>query len=998
MKRSFCTLFLTCALSSFSSTALAASYTWIGSTSDWAATGNWSPSSDYPGHTVTTDTAIFPITATTKTSEIGLTTLTPSLNTLTFQDNYTLKIDAANTLTLGATGAGQGINVASSKTLTLTNNGAVNFNNTSSANIGTGTANITNNATLKFSNSSNAGTTNISNSSGQSIIFKDTATAANTTITNHSGIIDLSGMTTGLSIGTLSEPGGVGNIFLGGNTLTVGGLNFGPFASIMSPIQDGGISGGTGGSLIKTGTGLVSTSASHSYTGTTEVQQGQLNVNSGGKLGSGLVTVDSGAILNFINNNSAASNTRIVNHGTVGVAGMAIPLTIGSVSDTIGSPGSLLLGAQNLSLGASNTNDSIFGVISGGIGSFIKVGTGTLTLNGANTYTGATTVQAGTLAVGSGGRLGAGTVAVNSGTQLNFKGTATANNTTVINHGTVDVSGMTTALSLGSLSDTSGSPGSLMLGGTDLSLGALNSNDSIFGVISGGALSALTKLGSGILTLNGINTYTGSTTVSSGNLVVGDITHPTASINAGSSISIASGAVLSGFGTVPTLTNSGTVSPGDAAHIGTLTVNGDFVANPGSIYQANIDAMTTNSLLDIQGNQATFNGVLQINPLVLTQHLLDLGTYDILTVQGTDTSGTFTLVQPSWLNGRLEYFTDAGITHVLYVLCSCLIDTTVAYANQQTGFAQTANWFSSALEDRALDYSSGKPMDHTGFDPSVWVSFKEGKSHLSANDQTLVMGENGFRNHPKQLAMGIEKSITDGLYGLGFAYTDIKVDGLAGDEFSNAKGNLYQAGVYGHSDYNNWRMTGAIDLGVSADIKTERNAETLDDMVLIMKAQPKFYTASAQTQAAYTAMKVSPYFAIQPLMGLHYQYLTTKAFKEQGDTGIEMSLRKSGYHSARTEIGAMIEDQLFSNFHTFALGSWEHEFADRTVELEVSIPNVNNLYKAKGYSIGPEMFVAKAGFSLTNLKNILNVTAFYEGRFTNHFHENAGKLAINYSW
>ncbi len=64
----------------------------------------------------------------------------------------------------------------------------------------------------------------------------------------------------------------------------------------------------------------------------------------------------------------------------------------------------------NHTLTAGTTNSTTFrGVIAdnglGGAlgGSFTKIGSGTLTLEGDNTYTGATTVSAGTLALANGG-------------------------------------------------------------------------------------------------------------------------------------------------------------------------------------------------------------------------------------------------------------------------------------------------------------------------------------------------------------------------------------------------------------------------------------------------------------------------------------------------------------------------------------------------------------------------------------------------------------------
>ena len=64
-------------------------------------------------------------------------------------------------------------------------------------------------------------------------------------------------------------------------------------------------------------------------------------------------------------------------------------ITIGSVSGA----GNVTLGAAALSVGSNNASTTLSGVISGS-GSLTKIGSGTLDLTGASTYTGATTVSA----------------------------------------------------------------------------------------------------------------------------------------------------------------------------------------------------------------------------------------------------------------------------------------------------------------------------------------------------------------------------------------------------------------------------------------------------------------------------------------------------------------------------------------------------------------------------------------------------------------------------
>src|SRR5262249_6667459 len=158
------------------------------------------------------------------------------------------------------------------------------------------------------------------------------------------------------------------------------------------------------------------------------------------------------------------------------------------IQDLSGATGSTVtLGNNSLTVGTANSTG--FAGAIGGNGGLTKIGTGTLTLTGVNTYKGGTTVTAGPLAIGHSGAPGGGTVLRCDGTTLQ----AAANGLSVGN-----------AINLGNTGAT-----------IDTQSNGLTLTSSILGNGS------ITKIGSGTLTLDGANAaYSGATTVAAGTLAL----------------------------------------------------------------------------------------------------------------------------------------------------------------------------------------------------------------------------------------------------------------------------------------------------------------------------------------------------------------------------------------------------------------------------------------------------------------------------------------------
>jgi outer membrane autotransporter protein len=266
--------------------------------------------------------------------------------------------------------------------------------------------------------------------------------------------------------------------------------------------------------------------------------------------------------------------------------------TIGSLSGT----GTVLnngAATATLTVGNDNSDSTFGGVLQNGTGvlALIKSGTGVLTLTGANTYTGGTTISAGTLQIGNGGTTGS----------------LTGN---VIDNGAL----------------------------------VFNRSDAVTfdGVISGQG--TLVKQGGGTLTLTGMSTeFTGPTMVNDGSLIVdGSIGSTQTLVNPGGS--------LGGHGLLGgDLVNSGIVSPSNSLQ--GLRVAGNYTQNANGTLLIGVGGTLPGqfSLLQV-GGHASLGGTLQLMQLGGFQlHIGDKLTF----LTAGSVSGSFSTIQNPFLSNTL---------------------------------------------------------------------------------------------------------------------------------------------------------------------------------------------------------------------------------------------------------------------------------------------------------------------------------------------------------
>lgn len=314
---------------------------------------------------------------------------------------------------------------------------------------------------------------------------------------------------------------------------------------------NGIIQNGTGG-LVKNGVGTLYLMNANTYTGGTTLNAGVLGIGNNSAFGAGALTVNDGVVLRAVDADRTIANNVTLN-GTTGIDG-SNALT---VNGTVG------LGAATRTIVVNNPTTTLAGVISGTAGSGItKDGAGTLNLTAANTYTGTTTVNNGVLGIGNNAALGTGAVQVNNGAVLRAVGAdrTIANNVTFNGNAGIDGSNALTV------------NGTVDLGAATRTINVNNTATTMAGIISGAAGSGITKDGSGSLNLTGANTYSGTTTVANGALLVNNTT---GSGTGSGSVVVNAGATLGGSGTIlptgsNTVTVNGNLSPGNSP--GTLTI------------------------------------------------------------------------------------------------------------------------------------------------------------------------------------------------------------------------------------------------------------------------------------------------------------------------------------------------------------------------------------------------------------------------------------------
>jgi outer membrane autotransporter protein len=526
------------------------------------------------------------------------------------------------------------------------------------------------------------------------------------------GLIDFTNSATAGNNVMITAAGGNGTLARGG-TISFHGTSTAGNAML---IADLGVAGGSGGtiSFFDTSTaGNARLDARAATTGsggiisffnTSTAGNATLNAGAGPPTGSGGIisffdtSTAGNATLNAFGLNQAGSaggNISFFNNSTAGNA--TLSADGGSATgSTISFFNSSTAGNAKLSVNGGATGGgaiSFFDNSTAGNATLRAFGGQAAVIGGTISFFNSSTAGNATLSVFGGSATSHGTISFSDSA---IGGTARVE---FFGNGDLDISGHgAPGVTVGSIEGNGA--GAVLLGANNLTVGTNNLSTLFSGVISdlgegGHENGSLTKIGTGTLSLTGLNDYTGPTVVDGGSLIVdGSISSGQTSVNAGG--------LLGGGGTIGgNVVNGGIVSPGNTlgTPLGTLRINGNYAQSSGGTLHIEIAGLGDTQHDLLSATTANLDGTLQI--IRLNNFQLHPG--DQITFLATDkgVNGTFATIQNDFATGTVV------LGQIIFLSDSVVLEGT------QGSFKELARTICNTANDIAV----GAALDSAVNDP-----------------------------------------------------------------------------------------------------------------------------------------------------------------------------------------------------------------------------------------------------------------------------------------
>jgi uncharacterized protein with beta-barrel porin domain len=948
---------------------------------------------------------LFQNTSTAATATIG------NGGTVGFQDNATagsaaitndvgglaLFADNATAATSNITNSGtltfQGSSTAANATITNNSGATFNFNATSTA----ASASITNSGTLSFANTATAGHATISNNLSGVVNFNATSTASTAVITNR-GSLNFSNSSTAATatIGnngavsfanTSTAAGATVNNFVGGN-IAFGNSSTAANAHINNSgnnaiLEFDDTSTAANAAITNNGTTTFannSTAGSANITNSRTVNflnastaanavitnNGSLNFRTTSTAGNAAVT-NNGNLAFF--NDSTGGNASVVNTatGTVDFSASTGPAGDGKLAvGSIAGAGAFYFGSRQVTVGGNNTSTTVDGVISdcgptgaecnatpATGGSLVKAGTGTLTLAGVNTYTGATLVNGGTLLV-NGSIVSSATV--NAGGILAGTGTV----------GNVQVTGG------GIFAPGSGTPGTTMTvaGNLAMSLG------SIYQV----ALNPTTASGATVTGTAALNNATALAQFANGSYVSKTYTILTAGSVSGTFVGVA---------TTNLPTNFSSSLSYDSAHV-YLNLSLDFNSTT-------TGTTGTGGGTSTGGSASTGSNTIS-NPDRVAATLVGFfnRTGGIPFVFGTlNTAGLTQLSGESATGSQQTTFQAMGQFMGLLTDPFMGRGNGVNTAASPTGFAEeSAEAYAAGRDknDAFAMFTKGAPFVQRW---SVWAA---GYGGSQTTDGNAVVGSNDTRSSVYGTAVGADYLFSpDTLLGFAVAGggTNFSVNNLGG-----GRSDLAQAGVYARHIEGNAYVTGALAYGWQ-DVTTNRTVTAAGFDQLRAEFHANAY--SGRVEGGYRFVAPAFGIGITPYAAGQFTTFDLPSYSESVVTGspiFALAYAAKSVVDTRSELGFRGDDSFaVANGIVTLRGrlAWAHDFnQDRSVGATFqALPGAS--FVVNGAAQASDSALTTAALEMKWL-NGWSAAAKFEGEFSDVTRSYAGTATVRYAW
>jgi len=810
--------FAVVALMSFGNNAWAVSYNWTGTTTGtWDSTGtNWvgTPTNPWDATNGSSNTAIFnlPSLAATVSGSVyanGITFTTGgSLSGGTINLAGTtpgISVASSQTATISSLLAGStGLIKGGAGTLTLNGTAANTFTGGLKVNAGTLALDFANLATpTDLINSGNSltlggGTLGVTGKSSDATSQTFASTVLNSgastiTLTQNGGTsttLQLTSITrnAGATLNFSNIPAASGIIAKRGTTATAGFL--GAWATVGTGTSMGYASLDSSANIGNATTTTTTTSTTALITGV--ATSGWSTDGTRSYQTSGLATLTSARSINLYRSvNTGSTNFSLGDtlggdfsaNGFMNAGSGVITIARGAAANYV-LPGSgldlVFTGPTGITVSAPIANNGSSGGTGGTASAVTYSGTSTLTLSGANTYSGGTYLNSGTLIVGNAAALGGASnavqlnsgilrIALDSGTPVNTypitvggdssiqSSKATAGSAGVTHTlGTLSIGAST--LSIGPNNLQTNSDYGIAFGATTLTGDAafdVSNNGTGTGTLTLGAVGGsgfgITKSGTGVLRLASTNTYSGGLTMNAGTLL----------INSSTALGAAAGTFTINGGTI----NNNSAAAITNANNNPLTINADFAftgtkdLNLGTGVATLGTAAGTARTITVSAGTLTLGGAIAAGTTATGLTKAGAGTLKLSgvnTYTGTTTvsAGTLVLANASVLpdnnvissggTSTVEFATDSTLTNTLRLWTSSGATTTYnlnratsgAAVNQSTGAAAMGNGAFNVLA--GTNVASGTPV--LSFSGATLSSGVSGTVTLNPTTADLSMG------------------------------------------------------------------------------------------------------------------------------------------------------------------------------------------------------------------------------------------------------------------